>query len=533
MNAADHPPLLTDWLSTPAAYSERPAAVRRIETHISCVFLTERFAYKLKKPVRFDFLDFSAVELRRRACEEEIRLNRRLAPEVYLGLVAARRDAAGQFYLDEGESASSDGVVDWLVKMHRLPDEATLLAKIISGTAGNADADAIAARLAEFYRASKPLAISPVQYRAEIEKHVRANRAELLRTEHGLNSAAIKRIHAAQLRMLMLRPDVFDARAAAARIVDGHGDLRPEHIYLLPAADELKPAIIDCIEFNAEFRHLDVADELSFLATECDFAGAEKIGERIFERASEALEDRPPLDLLAFYRSYRACVRAKVAGLRAAQQPADARRRSYAEAVQRLQWAERYDRQLPPPFLLVVCGLMGSGKSTLAGKFAEIFGAEVLATDPIRRDMFGESKQRLEYGAGHYRPEDRQQVYDCMFESARKLLRDGLPVILDGAFPYSQLRAAALQLAVDEGIPALIVHCGCPDSVARERIAARLAIGQGHSEARPELYDKQREEMEPDPHGATAVEIDTTVESEHQTRRVIERLQQIYAMQFS
>jgi uncharacterized protein len=525
------PNLLVDWLSTPTPYSERPAAVRRVETHISCVFLTERFAYKLKKPVRFDFLDFSTVELRKRACEEEIRLNRRLAPEVYLGLVAVRRNAAGQFVLDEANAVSSEEVVDWLVKMHRLPDEATLLAKIDGGTARKDDAYAIAARLAEFYRASQPLAISPPQYRAEIEKHVWANRTELLREEHGLNSAAVKRIHAAQLRLLLLRPEVFDARAMARRIVDGHGDLRPEHIYLLPSdeARDIQPAIIDCIEFNAEFRHLDVADELSFLATECDFAGAEKIGRRIFERTSETLHDRPPPALLAFYRSYRACVRAKVAALRAAQQTADARAESYAETVQRLQWAERYDQQLPAPFLLVVCGLMGSGKSTLAGKLAALLGAEVVATDAIRREVFGESKAPLEYGAGHYSPQDRSQIYDRMFDQARNLLHDGLPVILDGAFPYARLREAALQLGGENAVP-LIVHCRCPEDVARARIAARLAEGSCPSEARPELYVQQRDEEETHSAAGIVVEIDTTNELELQIESVTERLRQVYAM---
>jgi predicted kinase len=264
------------------------------------------------------------------------------------------------------------------------------------------------------------------------------------------------------------------------------------------------------------------------LATECDFAGVEAIGQRIFEQASEALEDRPPPELLAFYRSYRACVRAKVAALRAVQQSADARRESYAEAVRRLQWAERYDRQLPAPFLLVACGLMGSGKSTLAGKLAEKLGAEVLATDAIRREVFGESKQPLEYGAGHYSPEDRTHIYDRMFDEARKLLRDGLPVILDGAFLGARSRTEALQLADSENAAALIVHCRCPEDVARERIAARLATGKSPSEARPELYGRQREDEEPDPAGATTVEIDTTAESDLQIERVIEHLQQIY-----
>ncbi|MCC7085238.1 MAG: AAA family ATPase [Pirellulales bacterium] len=525
-------PSLVDWLSTPDAYPERPASVRLVETHISCVFLTDRFAYKLKKPVRFDFLDFSTIELRRNACEEEVRLNRRLAAEVYLGLAAVRRDAAGNFYLDECDTGDGD-VVDWLVKMHRLPDDATLLAKIRTGTATDADADAIADRLAEFYRASPPAQMPPADYRSGIEQHVRANRAELLRAEHGLNGSAVKRIHAAQLRLLLLWPDLLDARLAGRQIVEGHGDLRPEHIYLFaPAAQREagqfpRPVMIDCIEFSQDYRRLDLADELSFLATECDFAGAEALGRRIFEQACSLLGDRPPPRLTAFYRSYRACVRAKVAALRARQQLPEAQAASYAEAQRHLQWAERYDRQLPPPFLLVVSGLMGSGKSTLAGRLSESLGAELRSTDAIRQQRYGKSQQPLAYGAGHYRLDDRLQIYNMLLEDARKDLQEGLSVILDGAFPYVRLRAAAVELANREHAAVLIVHCRCPDDVARQRIADRLARGKSHSEARPEIYDQQRDEEEPETTNSTVVEIDTTIESELQIQRVMARLRQV------
>ena len=551
---------------------------------------------------------------------EEVRLNRRLAPHVYLGLVAVRQDVDGQFWLDESKLASAEpspagreqdegeailqepphpnplprgegvepNVVDWLVKMHRLPEEVTLQSLIRAGTATDEVAAAIAQRLAEFYRQSTPLSIAPAQYRSEIERHVRANRAELLKPEHGLN-AAIKRIHGSQLRLLALRPELFEDRASSGRVVDGHGDLRPEHIYVgqplrgwhagLGETGILVPAnsvvVIDCIEFNAEFRHLDWADELSFLATECDFAEAEAMsgshsprpslqgreseaGRRIFEQTLTALGDQPPAELIAFYRSYRACVRAKVAALRSRQlvsgwlgsieespqrtgqmlgarqprpQPPPSHANAIAEAQRHLDWADRYDRQLPPPILLIMSGLMGSGKSTLAGKLSELLGTEVIATDAIRPELFGKSLQPAAYGEANYRPQQNAQVYGEMFARADRKLADGLAVILDGAFLKAHLRMSALELAKRRNLPALVVHCRCPDSAAQERIAKRMAAGNSPSEARPELYDRQRQDEEPNPPGIDAVEIDTTRPAAEQLDVVLAGLRPLLTVQ--
>ncbi len=403
---------LVSWLSKSESYPERPASVRRVETHISCVFLTDQFAYKLKKPVQFEFLDFSTLELRRRACEEEIRLNRRLAPDVYLGLVAVQQSAAGRFALEESCKPENSDAFEWLVKMRRLPGDATLAARIKAGLANETDAEAISNRLAEFYRSLPALPINESRYREEIIGHVQANRTELLRSHADINNSRVKRIHGAQLRLLRLQPELFDARIKAGRVIDGHGDLRPEHIYLEAEANcELETSIIDCIEFNAEFRHLDVADEMGFLATECDFAGDERLGEQIFRRTLKALDDDPPRELIAFYRSYRACVRAKVAVLRAAQLTGELQAAALAEANRHLSWADRYDKQLPPPILLVMSGLMGSGKSTLANELAANLGSEILSTDVIRRDILGASAAPAAYGSGHYALEDRKRVY--------------------------------------------------------------------------------------------------------------------------
>ena len=209
-------------LSEPAAYPEPTKSVEKIETHISWVFLTDRFAYKVKKPVRFDFLDFSTPERRHEACREEMRLNKRLAEEVYLGVVPITRDAAGRVQV-----AGQGQPLDWAVKMCRLPADRAVDRLIATGRLADGDVDRIAERLTRFYRDRPPQKVDAQLERREIEQHVIGNRQELLASQHGLDAALVKRVHAAQLRVLRMMPEAIDRRVADGRIIDGHGDLRP------------------------------------------------------------------------------------------------------------------------------------------------------------------------------------------------------------------------------------------------------------------------------------------------------------------
>jgi len=524
---------LVEWLSRPETYADSPASVRLVETHISWVFLTDRFAYKLKKPVRFEFLDFTSAEARRAAFEDEVRLNRRLAADVYLGVLAVRQDAAGRFTLDERDSAAGDArgpaaappAVDWLVKMRRLPAERTLAELLCAGGFAEADLQRLATRLADFYRSAAPLAIEPAEYRRAIERHVRANRAELMQSLELVSLSAVRRAHAAQLQLLAQKPAMFDERVAAGRVVEGHGDLRPEHIYLLP-----EPAIIDCIEFSAELRQIDSADELSFLAAECDFLGAEAAGRQIADRCLAALADAPPPELLAFYRSYRACVRAKVAALRSRQLRFNAQGacgEALADAAGHLELADRYTSELAAaarPLLLVVHGLMGSGKSTLAAALADQFGGELFSTDTIRRQMFGPSGAPAGYNAGPYRPKNRLAVYWQMFDRAEESLKQRIPAVLDGTFISRALREQAVELALRHSARAAIVHCCCPPEIAKRRIVERAAAGPNLSEARPNLYERQRADEEPNPPELAAIDVDTTASPTAQLALVLDRL---------
>ena len=289
-------------LRDPATYPEAPRAIEARETHMSWVFLTEHHVYKLKKPVRYDFLDFSTLKKRRADCDAEVRLNRRFAPDVYLGIVALTADARSTLRLNgEGEA------IEWLVKMRRLPAEHMLDQRIRAGCLDNAEIRRVALRLADVYRQCTPVMSDAGAYRARFAAAIELNRRELARPEFNLPAAIIAAAHTAQVSFLAHDAALLDARVAAGSIVEGHGDLRPEHVCLEPVA------IIDCLEFNREFRIVDPADELAFLAMECAYLGAPDAGELLASTCLAAIGDQPPARLVTFYKLFRAMMRARLA----------------------------------------------------------------------------------------------------------------------------------------------------------------------------------------------------------------------------
>lgn len=508
---------LVELLKQPRAYPERATQVSLIETHISWVFMTDRSVYKLKKPVRFGFVDFSSSDARRRACLAECDLNGRMARGVYLGVLPITADRRGRLNLSgQGEA------VDWVVEMRRLPADRMLDNLLRARQLPDAEGERLAAWLANYYDRLSPVCTDAPGYRHAIERHVLDNRAELLDPKHSLPTDLVKRCHAAQLRFLALADAQLGERVCDGRIVDGHGDLRPEHICL-----ESEPVIFDCLEFNDELRRVDVADELAFLAMECDRLDAEGLGRRILESYQNVSGDRFSTDLWNFYKCYRACVRAKVAALAATQHslPCDTEAGQLAHAY--LALADQYARELGPPSLIIVCGLMGSGKTTLATALAERLGSDVLSTDSIRRELLGASPSSAAFNEGYYAPKFRRRVYREMLRRAGTLLRQRVSLALDGAFLTIAQRRAAVDLGSACGAATLLVHCVCPGSVALERLERRRSA-LSLSEARPDLYAAQQSAEQAFTESNT-IEIDTTTALSLQETAVLDGLRSLLA----
>jgi len=305
--AADGPSTseIVSFLRQAAAHGDGTREVAVVETHMSWLFLTDADVYKLKKAMRQDGLDFSTPALRRYNCDEEVRLNRRLAPDVYLGVVAVTRQPDGRLALGGPGEA-----VDWLVHMRRLPAERSLDRVLQTGRA-NAAGPAIrdvAQRLARFYAEAAPEMVGGAAYGDRLAAGVRLDWDALAAPHYGLPLAKVNRLADAQLDLLERRRPLFAARADGGHLVEGHGDLRPEHIWLVEP-----PVVIDCIEFNRTLRVLDPADDLAFLALECERLGAPGLGSTFMDAYVAATGDQPPPEVLGFYRVYRAMRRATIA----------------------------------------------------------------------------------------------------------------------------------------------------------------------------------------------------------------------------
>ena len=290
-----------DFLADPRHYPDRPARVALVETHFAWVFVTDRYAYKMKKPMRRATMDYRTVARRERACRNEIRLNRRLAPSVYVGVVPLVRTPSGDLALGGGSR-----VVDWLVKMHRLPASRMLDRMIVRHTVTAADLAALSAVLAAFFKRARRVPMEAARYEKVLRARTLRNARDLRAPDLGLNRATIDAVSRAQLAFLTDATPLVAPRGAT--LIDGHGDLRPEHVCLAS-----RPCVIDCLEFDPELRRLDPAEEIAFLALECAHLGASWVCEELLRGYRAAMRDPVPDALVHFYMSQRAATRAKIA----------------------------------------------------------------------------------------------------------------------------------------------------------------------------------------------------------------------------
>ncbi|MCO8122651.1 nucleoside monophosphate kinase [Stieleria sp. TO1_6] len=464
-------------------YDDCQDTPQTIQTHISHLFLTDSHVYKLKKPVDFGFLDYSTLEKRRSACHSELEINRRLAPDVYLDVTHVGRDAIGNWKI--GGDAEPE---DWLVKMKRLPDHRCLAEIIEAKRWGESDAQQIITTLASFYQSLDPVQCST--YYDDCLKHVRENQSELKNPDHDLPAELVQRIHAAQRQFHFLHRDLFEDRVAGGHVVEGHGDLRAEHIYMTEP-----PVVIDGIEFSRQLRTVDIADELSFFAITCEILNAPKLGRQVLRGVCQTLGDAPDIRLLDFYHSYRACVRAKVQALRTDQVVGNAETRAHHRAETYLEIADRYASQLAPPIAVIVRGLSGTGKTTLARKIAKRMGAAHLSTDRIRRQL-AKADDRGDEAEISYSEQARQAIYRTMIDRAIDHLDQRASVVLDGTFLTRQRMLDFTDSIDDTQVALAIITCTCPEQVAIERMIARQSKRESDSDADQTVYRQQLDQIE-------------------------------------
>jgi hypothetical protein len=499
-------------LATAAAHPHDPlaaAGVRWIQTHISHVFLTPGFVYKLRKSVNPAFLDFTGRAERNADCLREVALNRRFSPDVYLGVAPVRLRGARAEIGPVGETLS--GACEHVVVMRRLPDGSDALSLLGRGALGAPEIDALAARIAALHAAhglGTPAPFSPAEWRARVTGPMRDNVASLGDSARSGVVAArdVAQLAAATEAALGSHAQRLEARRAEGRAVDGHGDLHLQHVWLEPPQDDPsgppRVTLIDCIEFNDAWRLIDAASEVAFLAMDLRYRGAGALGERFLRQYAALRDDFGLYGVVELFAAYRAAVRAKVAALAAgdAAIAAEQRERAAESARRHLALALGSLRPPTPAPLLVVCGSVGTGKSTVAKRLADATGGVVIASDRTRKALAGlapDSRAGAREGAPLYADAMTARVYAGLLARAGPVIASGRPAILDATFSRAGQRTAARDFARDAGVPARLIEVRCDPRVTRERVALRARRGADPSDAGPERVEPSRAAFEP------------------------------------
>ncbi len=484
MSSAPDAPLIRALLAR--CYDHPVGDVRLIETHISWVLLAGDYAYKIKKPVDLGFLDFSTLELRLHACEEEVRLNRRLAPDYYLGVVAITGSP------DEPSFDGEGSAFEYAVKMRRFPPEDTLDHLAQRGELDAAKIDRLAARIARFHLHECAVASADSSW-GEPEAIARpvAENFELLEARLP-DSEPLKRLREwSEAEHRRLSP-LMSERKRAGFVRECHGDL---HLGNLAWVDgEL--LIFDCIEFSPALRWIDAISEVAFCFMDLLHRGQDELAMRFLNAWLESTGDYEGMALLRYYAVYRAMVRAKVAALRAGQAGGEA---EHVEVDSCLRLAERL-MQAGQSQLWITHGLSGSGKTTISQSLLQRQGMIRLRSDVERKRLAGlDALARSGGGVGEglYAAQAGERTYRHLAHLAEKLLDAGWPVIIDAAFLERRQRDPFRDLARRRGAEFLILHVHAEPELLRERISHRAAQGTDASDADLRVLQHQLETVQP------------------------------------
>ncbi|HET8822716.1 MAG TPA: AAA family ATPase [Thermoleophilaceae bacterium] len=467
-------------MRSPAFYPGEADSVQVVESHISWVFLAGDRAYKLRKPVVFPFLDYGTAERRRELCEEEVRLGRRLAPLIYIGVRPLVRSADGWALGERGERGE-----EHVVEMRRFDEAWTLAARVDRGEADAKLVRAVARRIADFHIAVDPA--PPGSFDAgTVVASVSENFGTLLPYADAVGARELAAAHRFAVAFLHARHEQLEDRATRGFVRDCHGDLRAEHVIVEGGTVE----VFDPLEFDPDLRQIDVSADLAFLVMDLIGVGAGRLAEDLIAEYEAAGGDHGGRRLLFFYAAYRAWVRAKVACLRAAELPPGERTgplseaRHFAEAGRQLAWRARL------PLVLVVCGASATGKTHLAEAVASLSGLPRLSSDVVRKQLAGlaptERAPQVEYA-------EQANLRTYAELGARAAAAP------DGAIVDATFRRAAHRAAFEAafGGSALYVECMAPAGVIAKRAACRELDPERVSDATPAIAARQRSEFEP------------------------------------
>ena len=473
---------LCEELCNPSIYPHDPESITITQTHISVVALVPPFVYKVKKPVDFGFLDFTTLDKRRAACEAEVRLNRRLCSDTYLGVVSLAETPEGARFEPEGarfepESGEAADEIDVAVKMRHLPPEGFLHRRAEAGQLSEHDVDAIVDHLVPFYEERDT---SPAIAEQGWVDYLRVNTDENFeQTVDHVGTLLTPPAHAVLQdytdRFYDAHAALLNRRRTGGHFIDGHGDLRLEHVH----RSDRGTCIYDCIEFNDRFRHLDVANDVAFLAMDLDGHGCRRLSRYFVQQVAENLNDPELRDMVPFYKVYRAYVRGKVEGMRTHDEevPEDEREASARRAREHYRWALRYAVAGDHPKVLVVMGQTGSGKTTQAEACADALGWRHVSSDHLRKRLAGiplHERTPPDRRDEVYSHEMSARVYGEMESAALKTVQaQDAGVVVDATYSSSDGRTAFRDRLRESGISYAFIELVAPTDTRRARLERR------------------------------------------------------------
>lgn len=489
-------PLHPAWLDAvkdPSTFPHPVSCIRMIETHISWVVLTGKWVYKLKKPVDFGFVDFTTLELRRAACYEEVRLNRRTAPELYDNVVMLTEERSGPRFGGTGP------VLEYAVRMRQFAQEDLLDQCLVRQQLSAEIVDTLACEVAKLHReADVATTESPFGNPDSIRASVQACLDHLLMSpaSEAMRSQFVQLNEWANIEGRRLE-ETFTVRKREGWVRECHGDLHLGNLVLYGG----RPMLFDCLEFNPELRWIDVISDVAFLVMDLFDRGAAPLSWRLLNKWLEQTGDYGGLSVLKYYLAYRALVRAKVAALRLGQpdlSPDDVSHQqallsSYAELALRLTKPNH-------PVILMMHGVSGSGKSFIAAQLASSLGAVQIRSDIERKRLYGmwpPTENPQPANPEKYSRQATQQTYLKLQTIAREVVSAGYSVIVDATFLRHADRIPFASVADELGIPSIIVTCDAPESILRQRVSQRQSRGQDPSDADVTVLESQIANWEP------------------------------------